>query len=143
MHPKHDEDFYGWAMANASLLKQGKYQEVDMDKIIEELEEMGINNKRAFVSHLAQLIFHLLKWQFQPDFRGRSWEGTIETQREELEELLKDSPSLKNKISENFPIAYKKAKSFIKKETPIDLKLLPSECPYTFEQLMEEAFFPE
>jgi hypothetical protein len=32
MHPKHDEDFYGWAMANASLLKQGKYQEVDMVK---------------------------------------------------------------------------------------------------------------
>ena len=32
MHPKYDEDFYGWAMANASLLKQGKYQEVDMVK---------------------------------------------------------------------------------------------------------------
>jgi hypothetical protein len=38
VYPKHDEDFYGWAMANASLLKQGKMKEVDMEHIIEELE---------------------------------------------------------------------------------------------------------
>jgi hypothetical protein len=143
MIPKHDEDFYGWAMANATLLKQKKYQEVDMDMIIEELEEMGRSNKHALISRLAQLVFHLLKWQYQPDFRGRSWEGSIEGQREEIGLLLQDSPSLKNKIDECFPVAYKKSKSLIKQETPIDLKLLPTECPYTLDQIMDDEFYPK
>ena len=56
--------------------------------------------------------------------------------------LLTDSPSLKSKITNCLPVAYKKAKSLIKQETPIDLKLLPMECPYTFEQIMNEEFYP-
>jgi hypothetical protein len=31
----------------------------------------------------------------------------------------------------------------VKKETPLDLKKFPKECPYTFEQLMDDEFFPE
>jgi Domain of unknown function DUF29 len=140
---QYEQDFYGWVMANASLLRAGKYQEADMNHIIEELEEMGISNKHAFISRLAQLIFHLLKWEYQPDFRGRSWEGSIEHQREEIEYLLTESPSLQSKLKECLPVAYKKAKSLIKGETPIDLKLLSNECPYTFKQLIDETFFPD
>jgi hypothetical protein len=142
MHPKHDEDFYGWAMANASLLKQGKYQEVDMEHIIEELEEMGGSNETQLINRLAQLIFHLLKWEYQPDFRGRSWHGSIKEQRKRTRILIKKNPSLKSKVNDSLIDAYDIAFSLAEKETPIDLKLLPSECPYTFEQIMDEAFFP-
>ena len=112
MQPKHHEDMYGWAIHTAQLLRDKKMNEVDFDGIIEELEEMGISNKHALISRLSQLIFHLLKWQFQPDFRCRSWEGSIEGQREEINLLLADSPSLKSKVTDCFPIAYKKAKIF-------------------------------
>jgi hypothetical protein len=117
--------------------------EIDFNGIIMELEEMGISSKHALINRLSQLIFHLLKWQFQPDFRGRSWEGSIEGQREEINLLLVDSPSLKSKITDCFPVAYKKAKSLVKQETPIDLKLLPTECPYSFDQCLNDEFFPE
>jgi Domain of unknown function DUF29 len=143
MIPKHDEDFYGWAVHTAQLLKDRKMSQVDFDGLIEELEEMGISNKHALISRLAQLVFHLLKWQYQPDFRGRSWEGSIEGQREEIGLLLKDSPSLKSKIDECLSAAYKKSKSLIKQETPIDLKVLPAQCPYTFEQVINDDFYPQ
>lgn len=146
MHPKHDEDFYGWAMANASLLKQGKYQEVDMDKIIEEMETLGRSNKRELISRLGVLIAHLLKWHYQPDMREpsrKSWKGTIERQRIEIDDLLGENPSLKSRIQETMPKAYKYALSILEEETPIDLKLLPDHCPYTFEQLIDETFFPK
>jgi hypothetical protein len=142
MYPKHEEDVYGWAIHTAQLLRNKGMNEVDFNGIITELEEMGISNKHALINRLSQLIFHLLKWQFQPDFRGRSWEGSIEGQREEINLLLTDSPSLKSKITNCLPVSYKKAKSLIKQETPIDLKLLPMECPYTFEQIMNEEFYP-
>ena len=143
MYPNYEKDIYGWIIHTIQLLKDKKMNEIDLDGIIKELEEMGISNKHALINRLSQLIFHLLKWQLQPDFRGRSWEGSIEGQREEISLLLTDSPSLKSKITDCLPIAYKKAKSLIKQETPIDLKLLPMECPYTFNQVMNNSFYPK
>lgn len=143
MRPKYEEDFYGWAMMNASLLKQGKFNEADMENIIEEMESMGRSEKSQLINRFSVLIAHLLKWQFQPDFRGRSWHGTIKEQRKRAKILLKENPSLKSKLSESFTDAYELAVDQIEKETPIDLKLIPSECPYTFEQCLEEDFYPE
>ncbi|RZI45884.1 DUF29 domain-containing protein [Candidatus Finniella inopinata] len=143
MTPKYEEDFYGWVTGNIAFLKQKRFDEMDIEHLIEELEDMGNNKKHALISRLAQLIFHLLKWQYQPDFRGRSWEGSIKMQRMELEELLQDSPSLKSKVTEGFSVAYKKAQLIIQKETPIDLKLMPQICPYTFEQCLDDEFYPD
>ena len=77
MYPSHEKDTYGWAVHTVQLLRNKKMSEVDFDGIIEELEEMGISNKHALKNRLSQLIFHLLKWQYQPDFRGRSCEGSM------------------------------------------------------------------
>lgn len=141
MYPSHEKDSYGWAIHTAQLLKEKRMNEVDFDGIIEELEEMGISNKHAFKNRLAQLIFHLLKWQYQPDFRGRSWSGTIKEQRIRLNDLLEDNPSLKS-LSDEFVIkAYKMALTLVEKETPIDLKFLPDECPYNFDQIMDNQFY--
>jgi len=143
MYPKHNEDFYGWATANASLLKQGKLKEVDMENIIEELEEMGRSEKYQLINRFSILIAHLLKWKYQPELRGRSWSGTIKEQRHRIERLIKQNPSLKHEIPEAIQEGFSDSKDLIEKETPIDLNLLPSECPYTFEQIMNDEFYPE
>lgn len=129
-------------MAEAQLLRERKLSELDFENLIEELESMGRSQKSALASRLSQLIFHLLKWQFQPDFRGRSWLGTIEEQRVRVQDILEDNPSLKATIMESIQKAYKISVSLVKKETPIDLKLVPGTCPYTFEQIMDETFYP-
>lgn len=143
MHPKYEEDFYGWTMANVSLLKQGKLKEADMEHIIEELEEMGRSEKYQLINRLSILIAHLLKWKYQPDLRGRSWSGTIKEQRHRIERLIKQNPSLKGEIPEAIQEGFSDSKDLIEKETPIDLKLLPDQCPYTFEQCLDDEFFPE
>lgn len=143
MYPKYEKDFYGWAMENASLLKQGRFNEVDVENIVEEMESMGRSEKSQLTNRLAILIAHLLKWQFQPDFRGRSWHGTIKEQRKRAKILLKENPSLKNKLAEVFLDAYELSVDIVEKETSIDLKLLPSECPYSFEDCLDDNFFPE
>ena len=143
MIPQHDKDLYGWAVHTAQLLKDKKMNEVDFDGIIKELEEMGISNKHAFKNRLAQLIFHLLKWQFQSHLRCRSWEGSIEEQRIRLNDLLEENPSLKSMIGEVIEKSYKLSLSLVRKETPLDLKLFPTECPYTFDQIMDDQFYPQ
>ena len=142
MYPNHETDFYGWTQHTAELLREQRLSELDLDGILEEIESMGASEKRELISRLAQLIFHLLKWQLQPERRGRSWEGSIDAQREEIQELFMFSPSLKSQIDLFYPIAYKKAKALLKKETPIDLTLLQESCPYTPEEILDDEFLP-
>lgn len=143
MQPKYEEDFYGWARTNVHLLKQKKYEEVDMEHIIEELEEMGNNKENELFSRLALLISHLLKWQFQPNLRGHSWIYTAREQRFRIKRLLKKNPGLKGELDETFKDAYTDAILRATEETGLDEKTFPTECPYTFEQVIDEDFYPE
>ena len=143
MNPKYEKDFYGWTITNAALLKERKFSEADMENIIEEIEAMGRSEKNQLTNRLSILIAHLLKWEFQPDFRGRSWHGTIREQRKQSQILLEENPSLKGRLPEILNIAYDLAVSQIEKETPIDLKIIPDKCPYAFEQCLYGNFYPE
>ena len=143
MYPKHDEDVYGWAVHTAQLLRNKKMNEVDFDNIIEEMEALGRSEKHEFINRLSLVISHLLKWQFQPNMRGHSWIYTIEEQRKQAKIHLKDNPSLKGRLNEVLIDAYDIAMSRAAKETALDKKTFPTRCPYTFEQIMNETFFPE
>jgi hypothetical protein len=142
-HPKHDEDFYGWAMAQATLLRQGRFNQLDIKNLIEELECMGASEKRELINRLSLIITHLLKWQLQPNMRGHSWKYTIREQRDQAKIHLEDNPSLKHKINEIILKAYKLSISKAVRETGLDEKYFPTECPYTFDQLLNEEFFPD
>lgn len=77
----YDTDFYAWAQAQATALQQAQFDQLDIANLIEEIEDIGKSQRRQLESRLAVLIGQLLKWQFQPNQRSRSWEATIRTQR--------------------------------------------------------------
>ncbi|MDP2097018.1 MAG: DUF29 domain-containing protein [Methylobacter sp.] len=139
----YNEDFYAWLMSNANLLRQHKFNEVDIEHIAEELEAMGKSEKRELTSRLTVLLAHLLKWQFQPALRSRSWKNTILTQRIDILDLLEDSPSLRYELTERIIIAFEKAKISAEDETGIDRKSFPESCPFSFDQLLNKDFLPE
>jgi hypothetical protein len=144
--PTYETDFYGWAMMEAQLLRERKLNDLDFENLIEEIEDMGSSKENQLTNRLAVLIAHLLKWQFQPNRSSKSngsWLGTIEEQRDKIKRLLKKNPSLKTKVYVALQEGFNDSKYIIKRESPTILKLLPKECPYTFEQLMDDEFFPE
>ena len=138
----YDKDFYAWALENAELLRQKKFEEIDIENIAEEIESMGKSNKRSLFSHLSVLMAHLLKWKFQPIRRSKSWTLTIKNQRFEITDLLKESPSLRNEIEQQFDHAYKKALIIASEQTGIDENDLPKSCPFSLEQCLDDNFLP-
>jgi hypothetical protein len=42
----YDNDFYSWTQEQAELLKNGRFSELDIDNLIEEVESMGRSEKR-------------------------------------------------------------------------------------------------
>lgn len=139
----YDIDYYGWVNEQAGLLRAGQLQNIDLENIIEELETMGRSEKRALESRLIVLLTHLLKWQYQPARRGKSWELTIKGQRANCADVLDDNPSLKSKLDELFARSYSRAKIEAAKETGLDEDHFPEQCPYTMAQLFDNGFYPD
>jgi len=142
-NPKYDKDFYAWALHNAELLRQGKFTEVDTENVAEEIESMGRNNKQALLNRLAIILAHLLKWQFQPSIRSKSWKLTLKEQRLRVQKLLIKNPSLKYQIVENFNDAYQLAIIKALRETGLPETTFSENCLYSLEQCLNSDFFPE
>jgi hypothetical protein len=137
------EDFYGWALQNAELLRQGRLGEIDSERIAEELEDMGASKERELENRLGVLLAHLLKWVYQPERRGNSWRLTIEEQRRRLERLLRKNPSLKSRLAENFIDAYGDARLIASRETGLPKDKFPEACPFSLEQTLDDGYWPE
>jgi hypothetical protein len=88
------------------------------------------------------LMMHMLKWDYQPHLRSRSWTLSIEAQRLELHDLLTDNPALKARIAEAAVRAYRRARIEATKETGLEKSEFPDESPYTWDDLISREFTP-
>jgi hypothetical protein len=132
----YNQDFYQWTHEQADLMKAGALSQLDIPNLIEEIESMGKTQKHELVNRLAVLLMHLLKWDYQPERRGRSWELTIKEQRIRIKNHLLENPSLKYSISEYVSIAFEIAVVKALKETRLPDSVFPETCPYTIDQIM-------
>jgi len=92
------------------------------------------------------LIVHLLKWKYQPDKRTNSWETSIENARDEIDELLRCSPSLGAKLEESLRIAYRRARRTAGTEMRLSRQereaRLPAACEWSLTELRDNDFWP-
>ncbi|MCI4624649.1 MAG: DUF29 domain-containing protein [Candidatus Magnetoovum sp. WYHC-5] len=139
----YNTDFYKWALHNANLIRQGRFAEIDVENVAEELESMGRSEKKELFNRLSVLIMHLLKLQYQQKRRSNSWIKTIYTQRVDIKILLEENPSLKYELELIIAKAYERAGLLFTKETGISKYTLPAICPYTYEQLSDDEFWPK
>jgi Domain of unknown function DUF29 len=138
----YDTDFVRWASEMGQLMRDRNYSQVDWENVIEEIESLGKSDRRELKSRLEVLLMHLLKWQYQPSRRTGSWTGTINEQRDRIEDLLLESPSLKSLVLEYLPDSYRRARRNAIAETGLQDSRCPIECPYTISQILDTKFLP-
>lgn len=136
----YDRDFYSWALEQARLIRAGDFAAVDVDNVAEEIESLGREQFSKLESAFRVLLLHMLKWDFQPERRSRSWALSIETQRVELDDVLGDNPGLTPRIPEAIARAYRKARLEAAKETRLPKGRFPDACPYTFDDITARPF---
>lgn len=139
----YDQDLYTWAQQQAALLRERKFDQVDWEHVIEEVEDMSKSEKRALESFLETLLMHLLKWQYETSHQSRSWKFTIIEQRKRIGRHLNENPGLKSKLPEVIESAYEYAVSGAVRETGLAPEVFPEICPWMFEQFMDNDFWPE
>src|SRR5688572_31260276 len=145
MKPSYETDAYGWAMETAEKIRSRRFDEItDWDNIAEEIESVGKSERSELRSFLEQVIIHLLKWQFQPEKRGRSWRLSIAEHRRRAADQLDENPSLKPVLNDLVSQAFELARIRAARQTGLSLEsAFPEICPYTTEQILSDDWLPE
>ena len=136
----YETDFYAWTLEQSKLLQVGNFKELDIVNLVEEIESLGKQQRQELRNRLGVLIGHLLKWDYQPEKRSKSWRVTIQVQRREIQDILEDNPSLKPYLLEAIAKGHKAGLDLVALETPLDYQDLPEAPIYTIEQLLSPDF---
>ncbi|WP_299404663.1 DUF29 domain-containing protein [Acaryochloris sp. IP29b_bin.148] len=145
-HASHQQmyevDFIQWIETAAELLKRGKFGELDIHNLVEELESLGRSEKNALKSNLSVLLAHLLKWQYQPEKQTLSWISTIDEYRDRIQVSLEASPSLRNYYTDVLEQRYSVARKQAAHQTSLEISTFPETCPFTPEEVLDSDFWP-
>jgi len=140
---RYEEDLVAWTEETAQLLRERRFDEIDIENLADEVQSLAGRDKREVLRRLTVLLVHLLKMKHQPAKRSRSWQSTIATQRDELDLLFEDSPSLKRGLAAAVAEVYPDAVDLAAIETGLPGDTFPPRCPFTVEQILDRTYRPE
>ena len=140
----YEQDILLWVEDTVNKLKSRDFKNLDVDNLIEEVESLGISQKKELISRLMVLLEHLLKRLYVDlpyDYNG--WERTIRNQRSEIDLLITQIPSLKSRWDDSFFIAWGIALKTVRKE--YRQVSFPDRWAYvqTIETILNEDFWEE
>ena len=141
-HTAYDEDFIPWVETQAALLRDRKFELLDIPNLYEELTSMASHIRHQLASRLRVLEVHLLKCRYQPRRKSRSWRKTLSEQRARIEQLVKRYPSLRHDLPDEATGAYPIAVRQAARETGLMPALFPAALPFTVDELLDFDFEP-
>jgi predicted DNA-binding ribbon-helix-helix protein len=137
---RYEDDYYTWVNEQVALLRERRFDELDIENVAEELESLSKREFAALQSALRVLVMHMLKWDQQPEHRTPSWVYSIREQRRRYHDILKDNPGLKPRRDEALKRAYPDARDWAANETHLPPDEFPKKCPYEWDDLLDRPF---
>ncbi len=137
---EYERDFYSWLMEQAAHVRAGRWDALDRENLAEEIESLGREQFNKLESALRVLLMHMLKWDYQPERRTRSWTTSIKDQRIALEDVLEDNPGLKSRLDEALARGYRRARVQAAGETGLEDSTFPDKCPYSWGDVVSREF---
>lgn len=138
----YEIDDYLWLEKTIDLLKQKRFNELDLENLIEELESLARRDKLALQSLLEQIIRHLLLlqyWDSEYDLNVSHWRSEVINFRTQINRRM--TTNFYNYLNQNLAIIYDDARLYVIEKSRLDI--FPHFCPYTLDQLLDKNWFPE
>ncbi|PSN13676.1 DUF29 domain-containing protein [filamentous cyanobacterium CCT1] len=141
----YDQDYQLWLEDTVAHLKSHNFDALDLENLIEEIESLGRSDKQSLNSYLKRLCEHLLKlsyWETERDRCFSGWDREIENFRQEIQEILDDSPSLRNRLGDRYPAAYVRGRRLFLKVSKLDSERIPESPCFSLEQALDDDWLP-
>lgn len=143
----YETDFVKWAEEQAALLTERRFDLLDLDNLIEEVDDLAGRHRDALQSHLRVIMIHMLKLVYSTGSRDpeRAWKRSIRNARKAVRRLIDNHPSLGNQLA---PLS-ERAYAYAKEDAHDELsdyddghEPFPEVCPWTLDELLDAEFWP-
>jgi Domain of unknown function DUF29 len=131
----YEDDEVAWLDATAEQIKSKRYNEIDFVNLQEFLEAMARSERREVERRLARLIEHILKWEYQPKWRGNSWRRTIVEQQQSLRRMLR-SGTLRRHAEQVLVECYRDGVDLATAATGLPEATFPVACPWDLDGVL-------
>jgi hypothetical protein len=147
--PRYEDDFYAWTRHQAEVVRTMSVSDnrFDREHVAEEIEDLGKSERDAVRSQIRRIIEHFLKLAYSPAEQPRfDWMETIVAARQELFDKL--TPTLRREVEGTLEKLYGDAR----RRATVGLQRygeaeaaerLPSTCPYSWNEICQEDWFPD
>jgi hypothetical protein len=125
-------DFYGWAEEQATLLRAKRFDALDLDHLIQEVEGMADAKRSAVLNDARVVMGHLLELEYN------KWRATVREHRNRLEADLTPRllQVLDDELARWYGLARKSALASMRDHGEhAAADALPATCPHTREQV--------
>jgi len=133
----YEVDETAWLDRTAESVRCGRFEEIDTEALAEFLTDLAKRDRREVFSRLVVLLVHLLKWEYQPERRSGSWQGTMLEQQRELRQLL-DSGTLRAHALAVLAETYAEARKQAAAETGLARTVFSGECPWDLDEVLAD-----
>jgi len=138
----YETDVHAWALEQARLLRERRYEELDIEHLADEIADVARAEERELARRLSELLASLLAWQEIPSRRGAVARTAIRYQRREIAQMIAESPSLRDGMRGRWlGVAWGDAVATLAQDA--DVEHLPRLCPWAVrEQVLAEGWVP-
>ncbi|MDX2181928.1 MAG: DUF29 domain-containing protein [Bryobacteraceae bacterium] len=133
-------DGAAWAEETAQLLRERRFDEIDFDALVEEVEGLSQSNHDQADNRAGVLIAHILKWRYQPERRSRSWIDTIAEQQFRIKKLFKRYPSVRRGARLRWEETWADGRELALDQTGLPKKAIPAEPDMTLDECLDAKF---
>ncbi len=146
----YQTDYYAWTKQQAAALRalaeRRANSTLDLENLAEEVESLGRSDLNTVRSQVRRIIEHLLKLEYSPSPEPRlDWRDSVAQARDEIEDHITASmfPEVAADLGKLFGRGRRSAASgLIKHGERAAARALPSSCPYSFEQILDQDWYP-
>ena len=135
-YPGYDVDYAAWLDAQIDALRSGRFDQLDLEHLVDEVSDLGKASYNAYISALLIVLLHLLKWDLQEERRSGGWANSIDEHRSRVRDELDASPSYQARTDAALAKAYRQARAEAVAETGLPLRTFPKSCPYSWDDMM-------
>ena len=144
---RYETDFVKWAEEQATLLTERRFDLLDLDNLIEEVDDLAGRHRDALQSPMQRLLVPLLKLTYTTGSREpvRVWRRRARDARQAIDKLIDRYPSLRNRLPHERTFSYPHAVRDAHDELSDDgdeHELFPTACPWTLDELLDHEFWP-
>jgi len=142
MSTTYEKDLAAWAREQAALLIAGRFDEVDIAHVADEVLDIAKAEEHALERAVEAFLVKVLQWMYKPMLRCEAWRQDIVYLREVVERCFDDSPSLRACLEDPEFVEHMWMCSVAAVIADTGRDDLPQACPWSMADVLQPDWLP-